>query len=325
VASDCGNPSGGYEGFGRNTTGGAGKPVYKVTNLKDSGSGSLRDALSQGNRCVVFNVGGTISLSSNLLVKGANLTIDGLTAPAPGITLKNRTLVVQGSSGARNVVLRGIRVRGTATGEDAVRLYGTSNVVVDRVSISGAGDGALDVTEKSRDITLQWNILGNGGASHNVSLIKYNTARITVHHNLFINSENRSPHCAYSNEATSLSSEIVCDVRNNLVWNYYKGTEVRRRGTANVVNNYYYTKKASSPDKAVYRAEGGVAYVKGNYSANGWSVNKSDRSTPFSAVVPKTTDAITAAHEVVAKAGARGLSFGLDQADKDYLGQISLD
>jgi pectate lyase len=326
VSTACANPSGGYEGFGRNTTGGAGQPAYRVTNLNDSGSGSLRDALSQGNRCVVFDIGGTISLSSNLLVKGANVTIDGLTAPSPGITLSNSTLVMQGSSGARNVVLRGIRVRGTPVGADAIRVYGTSNVVIDRVSASGAGDGALDVTENSRDVTIQWSILGNGGTSHNVSLIKYETARVTVHHNLYINSENRSPHCGRSDTATSLPAEVVCDVRNNLVWNYYKGTEVRTYGTANVVNNYYYTNNtASSAARTIYKAEGGVAYVSGNHSRNGWSVNSSDRSTPFAAVVPTTTDAITAAREVVAKAGARGPRFGLDAADQSYLGQISLD
>jgi hypothetical protein len=68
-----------------------------------------------------------------------------------------------------------------------------------------------------------------------------------------------------------------------------------------------------------------VAYVSGNHSRNGWSVNQSDRATPFSAVVPRTTDAITAAHEVVAKAGARGPRFGLDATDQNYLAQIALD
>jgi hypothetical protein len=322
----CANPSGGYEGFGRNTTGGAGKPVYRVTNLNDSGSGSLRDALSQGNRCVVFDVGGTISLSGNLLVKGANVTIDGFTAPSPGITLRNRTLVIQGTSGAGNVVVRGIRHRGAPAGIDAIRVYKASNAVFDRVSVSGFGDGALDVTENSRDVTIQWSILGAGNPDHNmVNLIGYDTSRISAHHNLYINGGGRHPYCG-RNGSASLPAEVVCDVRNNLVWNYtWTGTSIRAYGTANVVNNYYYTAAASNGNNTIYLAEGGSAYVSGNYSKNGWNLATGDRATPFAAVEPATTDAVTAAKEVLAKAGARGPKFGLDSADQSFIGQVSVD
>jgi pectate lyase len=321
----CANPSSGYEGFGRNTTGGAGQPVYRVTNLNDSGSGSLRDALSRGNRCVVFDVGGTISLSSNLMVKGANVTIDGLTAPSPGITLKGRTLVMQGSSGAGNIVVRGIRSRGTPSGEDAIRVYNASNIVIDRVSVSGFGDGAVDVTEKARDVTIQWSILGNGNPSHNFSnLIGYDASRVTVHHNLYLNSDDRNPYCG-RNGASSLSPETVCDVRNNLIWNYVRGTAVRAYGTANVVNNYYYTKKDTSAARTVFLDTGASAHVSGNISKNGWNVNgNGNRSSPFAAIAPATTDALTAAKQVVAQAGARGPRFGLDAADQAYIGSISL-
>jgi pectate lyase len=324
AAGACDNPPGGYEGFGRYTTGGAGKSVYRVNNLDDRGAGSLRDALSQGNRCVVFDVGGTILLTKNLRVQGANLTIDGLSAPSPGITLLNRTLVVQGGgSGAGNVVVRGIRHRGGP--DDGIRIYGASNVVVDRVSVSGAGDGAIDITEKSHDITVQWSIFGQGVPHNNLSLIKYDASRITVHHNLYTNGQNRAPHCARNDTSTSVAPELVCDVRNNLVWNYYKGTEVRAYGTANVVNNYYYTSnRLSDATRAIYIEGGGVAYVSGNYSQNGWDINRGNRSTAFDADVPTTTDAVTAAKEVLAKAGARGPRFGLDSTDQDYIGQISL-
>jgi hypothetical protein len=328
--TDCANPSNGYEGFGRNTTGGAGKPVYRVTNLNDSGAGSLRDAVSQGNRCVVFDVGGTISLASNLLVTGANVTIDGLTAPAPGITLRNRALVMQGSSGAGNVVVRGIRHRYAPAGEDAIRVYQASNIVIDRVSVSGFGDGAIDVTENSRDVTIQYSIVGNGNPDHNLpSLIKYNTYRVTLHHNLYINGEWRQPLCGVSDTATSLPSEVICDVRNNVVWNYRRlGTAIMHYGTANVVNNYYYTTRSDEYSTInVGNSYGGPgsAYVSGNYSKNGWNINsQGNRSTPYAAVAPTTTDAITAAGHVVGHAGARGPGFGLDETDRDYLGQIPI-
>jgi hypothetical protein len=323
----CANPSGGYEGFGRNATGGAGKPIYRVTNLNDSGAGSLRDAVSAGNRCVVFDVAGTITLSSQLNVRGGSITIDGFTAPAPGITVRGGGLSLQGGLGATNVVLRGVRVRNVPA--DGISIYNASNIVVDQVSVSGFMDGAIDVTENSRDVTIQWSIIGNGGAAnHNFpNLIGYRTLRVSSHHNLYSNGDYRHPYCGTNNGTTTLPSEVVCDVRNNLMWDYGgHGTAVMDSGTANIINNYYYTTK-SSASNTINIGYIGVAgaYVSGNYSQNGWSINGvGNRSTPYAAVAPRTTDAVTAAREVIARAGARGPKFGLDAADQTYVGQVKL-
>src|SRR5262245_34364901 len=62
------------EGFGALATGGRGGTVYHVTNLNDSGAGSFRDAVSVGNRIVVFDVGGYINLTSECAVQ-SNITI----------------------------------------------------------------------------------------------------------------------------------------------------------------------------------------------------------------------------------------------------------
>jgi hypothetical protein len=248
----CANPAGGYEGFGRNTTGGA-------------------DALSIGNRCIVFDVGGTINLQSTLVTRGGNITIDGFTAPAPGITIRRYKLLIDGR--ATNVIARGLRIRDTnlTAGEnnnDGISIENTSNVVVDHVSISGFGDGAIDVIA-ARDVTIQWSIFGPGNPSHNYALlVKYDAFRVTLHHNLFFDAN----HQPRRRPAAARKQPRLCDSQNGL-----------------------------------------------NVDSQG------NRSTPFAAVVPSTiTGAITAAHQIVAQAGARGPRFGLDAVDQGFINQISL-
>ncbi|MBI2432220.1 MAG: pectate lyase, partial [Candidatus Hydrogenedentes bacterium] len=73
------------EGFGKYTVGGRGGRVIEVTNLKDSGPGSVRAACeAEGPRIVVFRVSGTIPLESELEIEHSNITIAGQTAPGDG-------------------------------------------------------------------------------------------------------------------------------------------------------------------------------------------------------------------------------------------------
>src|SRR5678816_309477 len=80
----------GAEGFGRLATGGRGGDIYEVTNLDDSGAGSLRDGIksAKGPRTIVFRTSGTISLKEKLVLDKSNLTIAGQTAPDDGVSLR---------------------------------------------------------------------------------------------------------------------------------------------------------------------------------------------------------------------------------------------
>lgn len=76
-----------YPGHGDSTHGRGGQ-VLCVENLNDSGTGSLRAALTTpGPRLIVFNIGGLIELQSPIVVTEPNYAVYGQTAPGDGITL----------------------------------------------------------------------------------------------------------------------------------------------------------------------------------------------------------------------------------------------
>ena len=114
----------GAEGYGKFTSGGRGGRVYIVTNLNDSGPGSLREAVeAEGPRIVVFEVDGIIHLESSLVIKNDDITIAGQSAPGDGICLADYPLSVDAS----NVIVRYIRCRlGDAIARDSDGLGGAS-------------------------------------------------------------------------------------------------------------------------------------------------------------------------------------------------------
>jgi large repetitive protein len=268
------------QGFGAGTPGGAGKPVYRVTNRKDSGAGSLRDAVSAGNRHVVFDVSGTIALSSMIVVRGAYLTIDGDSAPSPGITLVGAGLDLDGSrSDLHDVIVRGIRIRDTDSGFDGLSIRkGAHHVLVERVSVDGSGDGNLDVTYGAHDVTVAWSVFS--GSEKN-SLIKYDALRVTLHHNVFVNALFRNPWISQSTErSANLAPDTTVDMRNNLVWGWGDGgggTGVECGAKANLVANFYSSPKTpiGYQENAILLkttcsggSSGGLAYTSGNLSAD---------------------------------------------------------
>ena len=127
-------PVGAVEGYGAVTRGAlscpGGHTDYVVTSLADDGSpGTLRDAIHVGTwdaadidakscRLVRFEVGGTITLTADLFLRSSYVTLDGCSAPAPGITITQPTgpyhgLGIEGTrQQAHDIVIRCIRFEG---------------------------------------------------------------------------------------------------------------------------------------------------------------------------------------------------------------------
>jgi hypothetical protein len=313
------------QGFGATTRGGAEGAVVRVTTLADNGDdahpvpGSLRAALSGSHRYVVFDVGGEIALATHLFVRGSYLTIDGLTAPPPGITLRRYGLILRGKEGAHDVIVRGLRIRditrasGGDTQFDGIQVFqGAFNIVIDRVSVDGADDGSIDITGDSHDVTVSWSILARPQAGKNM-LIKYGASRVTLHHNLLVTGGSRNP-LVEPGDGSAPASDTTVDMRNNLVWDFRAGTRILRGATGNVVANYY------ERPKAIQVSPRTAGHVAGNQSArrSGEIAVRGSRPDPFPAPPVDTSDAGPAACQVLAGAGARPL----DAVDRAHLASI---
>lgn len=212
------------EGFGAFAKGGRKGKIVRVTNLDDSGEGSLRDALVRaGPRIVVFDVSGTIALESDITLKAAHgfVTVAGQTSPG-GIQLKGGGL--RFTNGFHNGIVRHLRVRpGGPADKPAIQIYGivggqVHDVIIDHCDVMWSVGHLANHFGAVSKITWQWNILaevlGQGGGlnaymSGSGSEVDENT--FTVHHNLF--SQNRRDNPFFYRSA-------VFDFRNNVVHNW---------------------------------------------------------------------------------------------------------
>lgn len=303
----------GAEGFGRHAAGGRGGDVYHVTNLRDSGPGSLREGIrsAQGPRTIVFRVAGTIPLESDLTVDKPHLTIAGQTSPGGGVTLRNYELQVE----ADHIIIRYVRSRlgdrggFSPGGTDAISIGHGSNIILDHCSASWAIDESLSAQSKTVDLlTVQWCIVAESlhDSLHPKGPHGYGgilgSKRQTYHHNLFAHHMRRMPNVSWRHY-------IQADYRNNVIYNWgdlssYRGTNAH----ANWVNNYYKPGPATRPnvrrqifqlEKVAHDPEPDIEarfYIEGNFvdgypeiSANNWAGGVDFR--------PGTSEALNRAHQ----------------------------
>jgi pectate lyase len=269
------------EGYGKYTVGGRGGVVYEVTNLNDSGAGSLRAAVqASGPRTIVFRVSGTILLNSSLNIANPYLTIAGQTAPGDGICLRRHTLNIN----ADQVIIRYIRVRygdEIQNDADAVSMRYRKNIILDHVTASWGDDETLSLYH-GENITVQWCMISetlNRGGTHGFAGI-WGSQYSTFHHNLVA-------HCVSRNMRFASGCGYT-DYRNNVIynWDYNSayGAEAHQVNDTrtppiefsqvNMVNNYYKPGPATessvsarivNPSYRTVKTDYGQFYVAGNY------------------------------------------------------------
>lgn len=227
----------GAVGGGKYATGGRGGQVVHVTNLNDSGTGSFRDAVSQSNRIVVFDVSGTIELKSNIIVS-SNVTIAGQTAPGgSGITLKNYKL----GMGGDNIICRFISSRpgpykATSSGNDAWGGAKGSNSIIDHCSMGWTTDEQWALYSNNEYYTVQYSVIGpaDSWGGHSKGLhgfgIMMGKGYCTFDHNLIVHNVSR-------NFRGKVQGTATADFTNNVIYNWAYQTAYGTIGHLNYVNN----------------------------------------------------------------------------------------
>jgi MYXO-CTERM domain-containing protein len=195
-------------------TGGRKGQVYHVTTLADSGAGSLRDAISQGNRIVVFDISGVIKPTDILVVGGDNITLAGQSAPGDGITIYGRETSFSSRS---NIIVRYLRFRqgmtdASGSAKKTVNITDGQSMIFDHVSIQWGRWDNFGITGTSSTVTLQNSIIGEGVPPQNFGSIIDGEQDITVAHNLWIDNNERNPKFKANGECI-----------NNVVYNWGTG------------------------------------------------------------------------------------------------------
>jgi hypothetical protein len=236
----------GAEGYGRFARGGRGGKVVVVTNLNDSGPGSLREAVTNdiGPRTIVFNVSGIIQLSSRLVSSQPYVTIAGQTAPGKGITIRSAPLGITGDDN----VIQNLRVRlGGGTTYDGMGLTGAQYSIIDHCSISWTIDESFS-SRNANNITLQRTLISEalnaaGHQNYPVGTEHGYAASIggeigSFHHNLLAHNYGRNWSLAGGLDGNGFFAGRL-DITNNVVYNWGSRTTDGGAKEVNFVGNYY--------------------------------------------------------------------------------------
>lgn len=216
------------------TDGGKHGRVIYVTNLNSEGRGSLKWALNNsGPRVIKFKVGGVLDLSgTNLYLKNPHVTLDGASAPSPGITVIRGSLNIN----THDVIVRHIRFRPGDYAREGKRnwepdgitvAHGSAhNILLDHVSVSWSVDENISVSgvrdmgysDAASNVTISNSIIAEGlsnsihskGEHSKGILIHDFVNNVAILGNLLVSNYKRNPY---------FKSHTSGVIGNNLIYN----------------------------------------------------------------------------------------------------------
>lgn len=248
----------GAEGAGKYAIGGRGGDVYHVTNLNDSGEGSLRYGIENatGPRTIVFDVSGVIQLQSRLVCNKPNITIAGQTAPGIGIMLRDYEFGANSDDG----ITRFMRFRyghgddwnGTSANQNTGNAGGLSaNYGIMDHCLLGWGSDETFSSRGAKNITFQHSLIGeslnqNGHKNYwndNHSVQHGFAATVggdvaSLHHNLLAHNEGRNWSLGGGLDGTNHFAGRM-NIYNNVVYNWGGRATDGGAHQVNFVGNYY--------------------------------------------------------------------------------------
>jgi len=230
----------GAEGGGAYAFGGRGGKVYVVTNLNDSGPGSLRWACEQGGaRIVVFNVAGIIRLKTPLIIRAPYITIAGQTAPGDGVCVAGESVWIN----THDVVVRYMRFRRGETyvgrRDDAIGGNPVGNIMIDHVSASWGLDENMSMYRHMYN------------DSTGKPEVKLGTVNITIQNSIFSEALDTWNHAFGS----TLGGENCAFVRNLWADNAARNPSIGWNGIFNFANNVMFNWVHRSIDGGDYTAQ----------------------------------------------------------------------
>lgn len=227
----------GADGYGRFVTGGRGGEVCYVTRTDDCSDndlvpGTLRWAIRHNNggrpRTILFNVSGTIYLTSKLKFQYPNVSILGQSAPGGGICLTGYNMYIC----RNNVIIRYLRFRAgdiPNTSMTGLDLENARGVILDHCSMTWSMEECLTAYDTD-STTVQWCIIGEGlyNSKNSKGARAYATQwggeHSTMHHTLITNSHSRAPRFngvrAPSANKGEHDYQVDSEFANNVVFNW---------------------------------------------------------------------------------------------------------